>query len=70
MMFGINFPVDSTANGIPEDEYLSIEEALETDNVTTTEMENSHMKALYELTRLDCCGFGVDNETPPENYMD
>jgi nitrate/TMAO reductase-like tetraheme cytochrome c subunit len=42
---------------------VSVEEAFETENITTSEMENSKMKALYELTRLECHGFSDDDES-------
>jgi hypothetical protein len=45
----------------------TVEESFKPENVTTCEMENSQMKALYELTRLDCCGFSDDEETPAKN---
>jgi hypothetical protein len=60
------FVVDPTEVGIPDPINLSAEEACLDENRTTSEMENSKMKALYELTRLDCHGFSDDDESISE----
>jgi hypothetical protein len=38
------------------------EDAQDSVNISTAEMENSQMKALYELTRLDSRGFKDDDQ--------
>jgi hypothetical protein len=61
-----SFDVDLTGKGMPDLINLSIEEAIEPKNVTTAEMENSKMKALYELTCLGFHGFSDNDESIAE----
>jgi hypothetical protein len=57
--------VASTAIGtldVEQEDVEREEDALDNLNITTAEMENSQLKALYELTRLDSRGFEEDEQ--------